>query len=156
MKIREQINFFRDESQSQPLMRIQAKKVFEFRGRSEVQLPDGTVIGYLQKVFGTSLVRSTWQLLDPNGNVVAGAQESSMFIAVLRRVWGFLPYVSNIPFLLPFHFDITIQDRTVGKYRRIWAWRDRYVMDLSGDPERWIDRRVAMAFCIALDALQDR
>lgn len=75
---------------------------------------------------------------------------------MLRRGWGFIPVVGDVPFLLPFHFDITIDDRPVGRYRRVAALRDRYILDLSGDPDRVIDRRVAMAFTVALDALQDR
>jgi hypothetical protein len=34
--------------------------------------------------------------------------------------------------------------------------RDRYTLDLSGDAERTIDRRLAIALAIALDALQSR
>ncbi|MDP9406085.1 MAG: hypothetical protein M3O86_05730 [Actinomycetota bacterium] len=156
MKIRERIDFYADEAQREPVLRLQARKVFEFRGRSDVVLPSGEVIGSLQKVFGASLLRSSWRLLDGAGAVVATAQESSLAMAVLRRVWGFLPLVNNVPFFLPFHFDIAVDDRTVGRYRRLWALRDRYELDLSGDVERRIDRRVALAFTIALDALQDR
>lgn len=156
MRIREEINLFADEAQTVPLLRLRARKVFEFRGRSEVQLPDGQVIGQFQKMFGASLLRSAWQIMDAEGAVVATARESSMAMAVLRRVWGFLPILENIPFKPPFHFDVYVGDRNVGRYTRLIAFRDRYVMDLSGDAERVIDRRVAMAFCIALDALQDR
>ncbi len=156
LKIRERIDFFADEAQREPVLRLQARKVFEFRGRSDVVLPSGEVIGSLQKVFGASLLRSSWRLLDASGYVVATAQESSLFMAVLRRMWGFVPLLNNVPFFLPFHFDIAIDDQTVGRYRRLWALRDRYELDLSGDVQRRIDRRVALAFTIALDALQDR
>lgn len=156
MKIREQVDFFAGDEQSTMAMQIKARGVFEFRGRSDVRLPDGTVIGQLQKDFSKSLLRSTWHILDAEGEAVASAQESSMPIAVLRRVWGWIPLASVIPFPLPFHFDITIDDKTVGTYRRQMSIMDRYIMDLSGDTERRIDRRVAAAFAIALDALQDR
>ncbi len=156
LKIREQIDFYADEAQREPVLQLRARKVFEFRGRTDVILPDGTVIGSLQKVFGRSLLRSAWQLLDRTDNVVATAEESSLFLAVLRRGWSFIPVVGDVPFLLPFHFDIAVDGRRVGQYRRVLALRDRYVLDLSGDPERRIDRRVAMAFTVALDALQDR
>lgn len=156
MKIREEINFFADEAQSQHVLRIKKRNIMEFRGRADVMLADGTVIGQLQKVFGKSLLRSSWQILDADGNEVATAEESNMGIAILRRIWGFIPIVENIPFFIPFHFDINIGGRQVGRYTRIWAIRDRYVMDVTGDTERAIDRRVLAAFTIALDALQDR
>lgn len=157
LRIRERIDFFADESQAVPLLRLQARKVFEFRGRTDVLIPTGQVIGSFQKNFGKSLLRSSWTILDPGGNPVATAQESNVPIAILRRVWGAIPYVGDIPFFIPFHFDIALPDgRPIGRYRRIAALRDRYVLDLSGDPQRWLDRRLALAFTVALDALQDR
>ena len=33
---------------------------------------------------------------------------------------------------------------------------DRYTLDLSGDPERTLDRRLALALAVGLDALQAR
>jgi len=158
MKIREQIDFYADEAQTVPLMRLQARRVFEFRGVTDVLLPNGgQVIGSLKKNFGRSLLRSSWSVLDPAGQVVATAQESSIFFALLRRLWGMVPIVGEVPYFIPFHFDITGPDgRPLGTYVRRWALRDRYVLDLSGDPQRWFDRRLALAFTVALDALQDR
>lgn len=156
MKIREEINFFRDESQSEKVLSIKKRNVLEFHGSADVLLPDGTVIGSLKKDFGKSLLRSSWEILDPSGNVVATAQERSIGMAILRRVWGWLPYIGDIPFFIPFHFEINIGDRKVGDYTRPRGIADRYVLDLTADSERRIDRRVAMAFTIALDALQDR
>ena len=158
MKIREQIDFYADESQSVPLLRLRARKVFEFRGMTDVLLPNGgQVIGSVKKNFAMSLLRSSWSVLDPAGREVATAREKSMFFAVLRRVWALIPFVGDIPYFIPFHFDIHGPDgRLLGTYVRRWALRDRYLMDLSGDPQRWLDRRVMMAFTVALDALQDR
>jgi hypothetical protein len=157
MKIREEINFFADETQKEPVLRLKKRNVMEFRGATDVLLPDGTVIGQLRKEFGKSLFRSSWQILDAQGNVVATAQERSMFIAILRRVWGMIPVVENIPFFIPFHFEINIDGNKVGDYTRPpGIGTDRYLLDLRGDTERRIDRRVAVAFTIALDALQDR
>ena len=157
MKIREQIDFYVDEAKTIPLMRLKARKVFEFRGVTDVQIPSGEVIGSFKKEFGKSLLRSSWTILGQDGRPVATAQESNLFIAILRRIWGALPYVGDIPFFLPFHFDIAYPDgRQIGRYTRVAAIRDRYVLDLSGDPQRWFDRRLALAFTVALDALQDR
>ena len=158
LKIREQIDFYADESQAVPLLRLQARKVFEFRGMTDVLLPNGgQVIGTVKKNFAMSLVRSSWSVLDPAGREVATARESSMFFAVLRRIWDLVPFVGDVPYFIPFHFDIHGPDgRQLGTYVRRWALRDRYLMDLSGDPQRLLDRRLMLAFTVALDALQDR
>jgi uncharacterized protein YxjI len=156
LKIREEINFFADESQQEVVLRIKKRNVLEFHGIANVLLPDGTVIGQLRKNFGKSLLRSSWEILDVDGNVVATARERSMFMAILRRLWGWIPYVGDVPFFIPFHFEINIDGNKVGDYSRPPGITDRYVLDLHGDAERRIDRRVALAFTIALDALQDR
>ena len=59
-----------------------------------------------------------------------------------------------IPILL--HVTIMLDSREVGGLRRPIGLRDRYVLDLQGDPDRRLDRRVAVALGIALDALQSR
>ena len=55
-----------------------------------------------------------------------------------------------------YHFDFFAGDRNVGSFERRFGIRDRYILDLSGDDERRIDRRVAIALAIAMDALQAR
>jgi hypothetical protein len=39
---------------------------------------------------------------------------------------------------------------------RKFQLRDRYVLDLSGDTEKVLDRRLAIALAIGLDTLQNR
>jgi hypothetical protein len=39
---------------------------------------------------------------------------------------------------------------------RKFQLRDRYVLDLSGDTEKKLDRRLAIALAIGLDTLQNR
>ena len=46
--------------------------------------------------------------------------------------------------------------RVIGSLNRKFQLRDRYVLDLTGDHERKLDRRLAIALAIGLDALQNR
>ena len=156
LKVREQIDFFADADAKVPVLRIKAHSVFEMRGRYDVITPDGIVAGQLQKQFARSLLRSTWTVLDGQGRDIATAQEQSVPVAILRRLWDFVPVVGEVPLPIPFHFDLLVGDHRVGEYRRLIGLRDRYLLDLSGDPERRLDRLVAVALTVALDALQDR
>ena len=54
------------------------------------------------------------------------------------------------------NFDILVDDQVVGMMNRKFQLRDRYVLDLSGDHERKLDRRVAVALAVGLDTLQNR
>ncbi len=154
LAIREDIRFFADESESEELFRIKARAVFEVCGRFDLTTPEGERIGLLEKVFGISLLRSTWRIYDANEQQVALAQEKSTPIAILRRAIDLVPYGELVPIL--FQFTILMDGREVGELRRPMGLRDRYILKLDGDPDRRIDRRVAVALAIALDALQSR
>jgi uncharacterized protein YxjI len=154
LAIKEDIRFFADETEAEELFRIKARAVFEVRGRFDITTPEGERIGLLEKVFGISLLRSTWRIYDANEQQVALVQEKSMPIAILRRAIDLVPYGELIPIV--FQFTILMDGREVGELRRPIGLRDRYILPLSGDPDRRIDRRVAVALAIALDALQSR
>jgi uncharacterized protein YxjI len=154
LSIREDIRFLADESETEELFRLKARQVFDVRGRYDVTTPEGERIGMLEKVFGISLVRSTWRVYDPNDQQVALAQEKSIHVALFRRLIDFVPYGEFAPIV--FQFTIHMDGREVGELRRPLGVRDRYTLTLGGDPERRLDRRVAIALAIALDALQSR
>jgi hypothetical protein len=126
----------------------------EIGGRYDVTTPAGERVGVLEKVFGKSLLRSTWRILDSSEQELAIAKERSVPIAILRRVIDAVPYGDFIPIV--FQFSIFLDGRQVGELRRPIGLRDRYVLRLDGDPERTLDRRLAVALSIALDALQSR
>ena len=81
--------------------------------------------------------------------------ERNPTIAVLRRVWDFVPFVGEIPLPFIFHFDFT--DRITGQpvlsVERKMSVRDRYRISV---PDSRLDFRVAAAMTVALDALQSR
>jgi uncharacterized protein YxjI len=155
MAIKEDIRFYADESQTEELFRIKARSLMEINSRYDVTTPAGERIGVLGKVFGKSLFRSTWSILDANEQQVAIAKERSVTIALLRRAADLVPYADFIP--IPFHFTIDGPDGAhLGDMNRRLGFRDTYDLDLSGDAARAIDRRLAIALGIALDALQSR
>lgn len=156
MALKEDIRFFADDSEREELFRIKAKSVFELRGRYDVTAADGTSIGGLQKDFRASLLRSTWRLYAPGGEEeLAMANERSAVVAILRRFVEFVPHVAGlVP--IPYHFDIYLGPTRIGGMTRKVQLRDRYVLDLSGDQENKLDRRLAIALAIGLDTLQNR
>jgi uncharacterized protein YxjI len=154
MALKEDLRVFTDEDERDELFRIKARQMLDVRGRLDVTARDGERIGMLEKRFRASLVRSTWRVLGPDEAEVAVARERSAPVALARRVIDFVPYGELVPIL--FHFTIRSEDRELGSLVRRWGVRDRYDLDLSGDAERRLDRRLAIALAIALDALQGR
>jgi uncharacterized protein YxjI len=154
MAIKEDIRFYADESETRELFRIKARSVFDIGG-SRYDVIDGDApFGMLEHRFKASLIRSTWAVKNPADEEVAIARERSVPLAIARRVIDFVPYGEMIP--IPYNFDIVVGDRVIGHLNRKFQLRDRYVLDLSGDTERKLDRRLAVALAIGLDTLQNR
>ena len=156
LKIKEEIRFFADESETQELFQIKARSWID-TGSSKydvVDAQDGN-IGLLEHLFKQSLFRSTWRISSPEGEEIARAHERSQPLAILRRVIDFVPDVGGlIP--IPYNFDFLIGDQVIGRMDRKFQLRDRYVLDLTGDPDKKLDRRLAIALAIGLDTLQNR
>ena len=156
LAIKENIRFFGDEGETQELFAIQARSWLDTGGsRYDVNDAHDGKIGVLEHIFGKSLLRSTWRVANAQEEEVAIARERSPVMAILRRGIDFVPDVGGlIP--IPYNFDILAGDRVIGKMDRKFQLRDRYVLDLSGDSDRALDRRLAIALAIGLDTLQNR
>ena len=158
-KFKEDIRFYTDDSGSTELMRIKARQRFDPRARYDVTAADGSKIGEIQKVFGASLLRSTYRIYDAGGDEVATAAEQSVPVALLRRAVGFVPYLDAVADWLPipYHFIFERNGTALGSDRRqLGKLRDIYTIDMSGDPERTVDRRLILAIAVGMDALQAR
>jgi uncharacterized protein YxjI len=156
LAIKEHIRFCADEAETEELFHIQAQTWLD-TGSSRYDVVDAQdgKIGLLHHVFGKSLLRTTWNVLDAAGEEVAVAQERSQAMAILRRGIDFVPDIGGlIP--IPYNFDLLSGGQVIGKMDRKFQLRDRYVLDLSGDPEKKLDRRLAIALAIGLDTLQNR
>jgi len=155
LAIKEDIRFFADEAESEELFRLKARSILDFGGSRYDVFEGDRRIGVLSHRFKASLLRSTWQVADGEEQDVAVARERSLAGAIGRRVVDFVPYVGEfVP--IPYNFEILRDGDVVGDLQRKFKVRDQYVLDLSGDGDRAIDRRVGIALAIALDALQNR
>lgn len=130
---------------------LQAQQILDVGGKYTITDQAGHRIGELRKLFTESLLRSKWEVWNDRGTLVATAEETSLTLALARRL------VDLIPVPIPYHFDLHTPDGTpVGAVRRLRTIRDRYLLDLSADTDGVIDRRLGLALAVALDGLQDR
>ena len=143
LALREQIDF-RDPVTGGPLFRLKARRVMDVGATYDVTAADGTAIGLFRKDAVRSLLRSTWHLEQP-GLPPAVGQERSMVVAMLRRVQDTVP--------LPFHFDFSSDGQAIMSVERTFGLRDRYLLTVHAPA---LDRRLAIAMAVGLDALQAR
>ncbi len=153
MKLKEEVVFFADESRTRPVFSFKARQRLDVHAEHDVLDEYGNALGTFSKQFGASLLRSTWNLSAPGLQAVG--QERRPVIAILRRIWNFIPYIGDIWVPFVFHFDFV--DTTTGQpvliSERQKAIRDRYVVTV---PDPRVDFRVAASMAVALDALQSR
>lgn len=153
MALREEVTFFAERSKTTRLFSFKARQKLDVRAEHDVFDAEGNVIGWFKKEFGTSLLRSTW-LLTYDG-VQARGQERRPLLAILRRIWDFIPYIGEVWIPFVFHFDFV--DLATGQpvliHERIPAFRDRYRISV---PDPRLDLRLAASMAVALDALQSR
>ncbi|RZT26390.1 hypothetical protein EV649_0134 [Kribbella sp. VKM Ac-2569] len=153
MAFKEQVTFYSDDTKTQPVFSFKARKTIDLGSGYDVYDADGQAIGWFKKEFGKSLLRSSWQL--SAAGVEADGTERNQTIAIVRRVWDFVPFIGEIPLPFIFHFDFT--DRSGGQpvlsVERKMSVRDRYRVTVQDER---LDFRVAAAMTVALDALQSR
>jgi hypothetical protein len=153
MTFKEQVTFYSDDTRTRPVFSFKARKTIDLGSGYDVFDENGQPIGWFKKEFGKSLVRSSWLLSAPG--VDAAGTERNPTIAILRRVWEFVPFVGEIPLPFIFHFDFTERagGRPVLSVERRLSLRDRYRITVH---DQRLDFRVAAAMTVALDALQSR
>jgi uncharacterized protein YxjI len=148
LAFREEVTFFTDESKTTPLFKFKARQILDVGATYDVTAADGTPIGTFRKDFKKSLLRSTWHL--EQGELTAVGSERSQLIAILRRVWDLF---EDLPFFFKYHFDFVLGDKPVMSVDKTALIRDRYLVEIK---EPTLDRRMAIAMAVALDALQSR
>jgi hypothetical protein len=155
LKIKEDICFYADEGETRELFRIKARSILDFGGSRYDVFEGEERIGLLWHKFRESLLRTAWHVGGPDEQEVALARERSAAGAIARRVVDYVPYVGGyVP--IPYNFDILIDGEVAGGMDRKFKLRDQYVLDLSGDREKKLDRRLAVALAVGLDTLQNR
>lgn len=146
MALRESVTLYTDESAREVLCRFAARQVFDVRATYDVYDGAGAPLGSFRKEFGASLLRTTFVLEQPGAPQVRG-QERSLLLALFQR------FGPEIPVPLPVHFDFRAGDDVVMSVERAFSVRDAYDLRV---PVPWLDRRLAFAMAVGLEALLGR
>ena len=159
---RRNITVFEDDSKQAPVLLINQELLWEFlHRRYTVQDAKGEVIAKLSRNNLTSLFRRRWDILDPAGTVIAKAREDTVALTFVRRLVNFIPFVDLLGGIIKtdfhfFRFDAAGNEQKIGSFDRRIGFFDKYVLDLTDDSERTLDRRVALAVAILLDMAEKR
>lgn len=150
---RRHVTFYRDESKTQKMFDVLQDKKVQFPMRTfTVRDASGTPLATFKKNYLYNIFRKRWEMRSPNGSIICVAKEDSIILSLLRRVLG--PLFG----LLRTNFLITRgeSDMVVGEFKRKFTILDRYVLDLSPDRRRDLDRRLGLALGVMLDTGERR
>ena len=141
-KLKPKIFLYSEDTKSNEILTISPRNILDFNATYDVvDSKTQTLVGSLKREGLHSLFQNKWNILDASGNVIGTARETGI-MAIVRR------FVMN----WKLDFEIELQGQRIGSLSRKLSIGDRYVLDLSGDPAKKLDRRLAVAMLPLLDA----
>lgn len=147
------VTFYRDDRRSERLLEVlQDRKFWLYLATYTIRDAHGNVLATLQKNYLYNLIRKRWDCRGPDGATICVAREDSIILSLLRRFIGPMLGALRANFLI----CAGESDRVIGEFNRKFTILDRYVLDLSADPQRTLDRRVALALGVMLDTGERR
>jgi len=147
------VTFYRDGSKRDRLLEVlQDKKWQPITATYTVRDFRGKPLARFAKNILSNFIRKRWDIRGPDGRLQYVAKEDSVILSLLRRFLGplFGLLRTNFIILRPDSEDV------IGEFKRKFTILDRYVLDMSGDPQRLMDRRVALALGVMLDTGERR
>jgi hypothetical protein len=156
---KEKVTFYADEQKTTEIFGFRAEKTLDVHGKYFVEDAKGAQIGAFQKSFKKSLLNSTWNILDGNGEPAITISENSKVLAIFRRLAGFVSDIAElIVMLFRYHF-VFVDNKsgeTVGLYRKTKLLYDHYELQMTDEAYKSQDWRMFASMAVALDALQSR
>lgn len=176
------ITFYRDKTKAEKLMDVlQDAKFQPINSAFTLRDRDGQVLARFRKNILTNFLRKRWHCYSPAGTLLCTAMEDSMLLSLLRRFLGTFYGLLRTNFIILAPEDYVppsgggtadavqsgasstlsyssprSESRQIGEFNRKFTLFDRYVLDLSADPTRTLDRRVALALGVMLDTGEKR
>jgi len=147
------IGIFADESMKSDLLKIyQDQKMAFVNATYTVADPEYNLIGWFRKNHFLSIFRKRWFGYNADGEQLCLVLEDSVFLSILRRVLG------QYGAMIRTNFNIFLPDgqTKLGEFNRKHTILDKYVLDLTADRGRTIDRRLALALGVLLDTAEKR
>jgi hypothetical protein len=156
MSPKRHIFFYADESKGELLLKVlQDKKFQPVVATYTVVNPEGECLGRMRKNYLYNFFRKRWDVQDAQGDPLLFAREDSLLLSLLRRFLGPLFGFLRTNFILVVRQSNGVE-ATRGEFNRKFTVFDRYVLDLSRDRPRTIDRRLAVALGVLLDTGEHR
>lgn len=148
-KLREDIRVYSDETMTSELLHIRARNILDWSTAYDVvDSFSRQKVGTLKRKGWKSMVRDEWVIMDANDTEIGRIQEDSTLLALLRRF---------LTSLVPQDYAFAVRGRHIGSAKQnLNFFLPKMAVDLTGDPTRELDRRIALAAVVLLMAIEGR
>lgn len=149
------VTFYRDESKRERLLDIlQDKKFQPIMTTYTIRDARGRPLARLGKNLLFNFIRKRWYVWapGPDRRLLFVAKEDSVILSLLRRFLGPMFGLLRTNFII---LPAGTED-VIGEFKRKFTILDRYVLDMSADSQRLMDRRLALALGVMLDTGERR
>ncbi|MBU2574767.1 MAG: zinc-ribbon domain-containing protein [Elusimicrobia bacterium] len=146
------VTVYRDESKEEVLLSVlQDRKIQLLSAWYTVTDPQGNVVAKLGKKYLHNIFRKRWYCRGADGALLFIAKEDSIILSILRRFLGSFFGLLRTNFII---YDRS--ENMLGEFNRRMTLLDRYILDMTADPLRAVDRRLALALGVMLDTGEKR
>jgi len=155
LSVKRHVTFYRDESKRERLLDILQDKKFQLITRTyTVRDARGRPLARLGKNWLFNIIRKRWYVWapGPDRRLLFLAKEDSVILSLLRRFLGPLFGLLRTNFI----FLPAGTEDVIGEFKRKFTILDRYVLDMTTDPQGLMDRRIALALGVMLDTGERR
>lgn len=148
------VTFYRDDKRTERLLEVLQDRKLQFLNATyTVRDAQANPIARLRKNYLYNIFRKRWYCNGPDDRVLCVAKEDSILLSLLRRFLGPLFGLLRTNFIL---CTDASGNTVLGEFNRKFTILDRYVLDLTPDASRSLDRRIALALGVMLDTGERR
>ena len=151
-KLKEDIRIYADEAQTQEVLSIRTKSVFDIAGTYDVHdSVTGETVGALRRKGLKSMFRDEWLILDANGAEIGKILEDSKIKALVRR------FIDAASFLMPQKFHAEMGGQTVATFQQNFnPFVRKIAIDFTQDTSNKLDPRLGLAASVLLCAIEGK
>lgn len=142
-KLKEEINVFRDEGQTDKRLTIKARSISDFSGGYDIiDASSGKSVGGAQRKGLKSLFKDEWDVLDADGGLIGKIEETGGIMILVRKFFKFLPQT----------YEVTLEGDSAGTVKqRFNPFQLVYDVDFSGGK---LDPRHGVGLVVLLLAIE--
>lgn len=150
LKIKEDIRVFSDESESNQILNIKARNIFDLSGNYDFTDPNtGESLGGIRRNFRKSFFQDSYSIYSSDNQVYGEIKEDSMINALIRR---FIPFAS-LAFPQVFSMDVQGQSSIVFTQKMNPIIQK---LTIQIPAENQLDRRVILGAAMIIIAIEGK